>query len=283
MCIIFLFAGEAPEQNQRKRKKENVLGGLTMKMKKLMALVLAGMMTVSTAVPVIAAEDKNEYSVFAILNGEYDLADNLTMQTTLEEAGLKFDFTSVMGADLAEKRNLLLASGDYPEIFMKSSFTMTDLNKYGSQGLFLPLEDLIKEHAPNLTKVLDERDAWKYLTSADGHIYSLPEIGRQEGAVTTYWINKRWMDNLGLEEPKNLDELYNVLKAFKEQDANGNGDTDDEIPFTATDVVKPDLLLPYFDINYDYGTKDFLPLQRLLSSLKRIHYHQAVEYFHHEE
>lgn len=104
-----------------------------MKMKKLMALVLAGMMTVSTAVPVIAAEDENEYSVFAILNGEYDLADNLTMQTTLEEAGLKFDFTSVMGADLAEKRNLLLASGDYPEIFMKSSFTMTDLNKYGTR------------------------------------------------------------------------------------------------------------------------------------------------------
>ena len=245
----------ARNKNKRKRKKENVLGGLIMKMKKLMALVLAGMMTVSTAAPVMAAEDENEYSVFAILNGEYDLADNLTMQTTLEEAGLKFDFTSVMGADLAEKRNLLLASGDYPEIFMKSSFTMTDLNKYGSQGLFLPLEDLIKEHAPNLTKVLDERDAWKYLTSADGHIYSLPEIGRQEGALTTYWINKKWMDNLGLEEPKSLDELYNVLKAFKEQDANGNGDPDDEIPITATDVVKPDLLLPYFDINYDYPTK----------------------------
>lgn len=74
---------------------------------------------------------------------------------------------------------------------MKSGFSMTDLNKYGSQGLFLPLEDLIREHAPNLTKVLDERDAWKYLTSADGHVYSLPEIGRQDGAVTTYWINKR--------------------------------------------------------------------------------------------
>ena len=91
-----------------------------MKLKKLTALVLASMMIASTAtaVPVSAAED-NEYSVFAILNGEYDLADNLTMQTTLEEAGLKFDFTSVMGADLAEKRNLLLASGDYPEIFIR--------------------------------------------------------------------------------------------------------------------------------------------------------------------
>ena len=101
-----------------------------MKLKKLTALVLASMMIASTAtaVPVSAAED-NEYSVFAILNGEYDLADNLTMQTTLEKAGLKFDFTSVMGADLAEKRNLLLASGDYPEIFMKSGFSMTDLNR----------------------------------------------------------------------------------------------------------------------------------------------------------
>ena len=60
-----------------------------MKLKKLTALVLASMMIASTAtaVPVSAAED-NEYSVFAILNGEYDLADNLTMQTTLEEAGL---------------------------------------------------------------------------------------------------------------------------------------------------------------------------------------------------
>lgn len=53
-----------------------------MKLKKLTALVLASMMIASTAtaVPVSAAED-NEYSVFAILNGEYDLADNLTMQT----------------------------------------------------------------------------------------------------------------------------------------------------------------------------------------------------------
>ena len=61
--------------------------------------------------------------------------------------------------------------------------------------------------------------------------------------MTTYWINKRWMDNLGLQEPKSLDELYEVLKAFKEEDANGNGDPNDEIPLTATDVVKPDLLL----------------------------------------
>lgn len=83
-----------------------------MKLKKLTALVLASMMIASTAtaVPVSAAED-NEYSVFAILNGEYDLADNLTMQTTLEEAGLKFDFTSVMSYGRRPGREKKPASG----------------------------------------------------------------------------------------------------------------------------------------------------------------------------
>ncbi len=200
------------------------------------------------------AETK-EYSVFAIMNGEYDLQDNITMQTVTENANLKFDFQSVMGADLKEKRNLVLASGEYPDMFFKAGFDANDLEKYGKQGLFVPLEDLIKQYAPNLSARLDETNGWDYITSSDGHIYSLPDIERQNGAMTTYWINKKWMDRLGLQEPKSLDELYEVLKAFKNEDANGNGDPNDEIPLTATDVVKPDLLLAYFGIPYDYGTK----------------------------
>ncbi len=199
--------------------------------------------------------DKKEFDVFAIMNGEYDLKDNATMNTLLEEANLQFAYQSVMGSDLLEKRNLLLSSGEYPDVFLKASLTMTDLDKYGKQGIFIPLEDLIRQFAPNLTAKLDEMNGWDYLTSGDGHIYSLPEIGRQQGALTTYWFNKKWMDNLGLKEPTNIDELYNVLKEFKEKDANGNGDPNDEIPITSTDVVKPDLLLPYFGVNYDYQSK----------------------------
>lgn len=199
--------------------------------------------------------EKKEFKVFSILNGEHDLKDNITMQTLLEEANMDFQYDSVMGSDLLEKRNLILGSGEYPDVFLKSSFSISDLDRYGSQGIFIPLEDLIREYAPNLTAKLDEMNGWDYLTSGDGHIYSLPEIGRQQGALTTYWINKKWMDNLGLNEPTSIDDLYHVLKEFKEKDANGNGDPNDEIPLTATDVVKPDLLLPYFGIGYDYGTK----------------------------
>lgn len=44
------------------------------------------------------------------------------------------------------------------------------------------------------------------------------------------WIYKPWLEKLNLSEPKTLDEFYNVLKAFKEKDPNGNG-LADEIPF----------------------------------------------------
>lgn len=104
-----------------------------MKMKKLAAMAMAGLLTLSAAVTAAASEAETlSFDVFAILNGEYDLKDNITMQAALQEAGFEFNYTSVMGADLSEKRNLLLASGDYPDIFLKSGFTKDDLMKYGN-------------------------------------------------------------------------------------------------------------------------------------------------------
>ena len=43
------------------------------------------------------------------------------------------------------------------------------------------------------------------------------------------WINQTWLDNLGLDVPTTTEELYTVLKAFKENDPNGNG-IQDEYP-----------------------------------------------------
>lgn len=146
----------------------------------------------------------------------------------------------------------MLASGEYPDMLFKSGIGMGDLTKYGGQGILIPLEDLIHEYMPNLTAKLDEIDGWQYLTSPDGHIYSIPEISAR-GEINLFWLNKKWLDNLSLEEPKSMDDLYEVLKAFKEQDANGNGDPDDEIPFSLTqgDYLG---LLKYSGFSYDEGS-----------------------------
>lgn len=193
-----------------------------------------------------------EFTSFSGMNQSYTLPDTLAMQEAMSRANINITFDSVLSADLTEKRNLMLASGEYPDMLFKSGIGMGDLTKYGGQGILIPLEDLIHEYMPNLTAKLDEIDGWQYLTSPDGHIYSIPEISAR-GEINLFWFNKKWLDNLSLEEPKSMDDLYEVLKAFKEQDANGNGDPDDEIPFSLTqgDYLG---LLKYSGFSYDEGS-----------------------------
>lgn len=194
-------------------------------------------------------------SMFAIMTNEYDLADNATFKSLEETTNVKWEIQSSMGGDLAEKKGLLFASNKYPDVFYKAGLTTQELEKYGKQGILLPLNDLIDQYAPNLKKVIEKYNAKDYITSSDGNIYALPEIDSKSPAGAVLFFNQVWLKNLGLEEPKNLDELYKVLKAFKEKDANGNGDLNDEIPFIAdTDGDPITYLLPYFGLPVNYAT-----------------------------
>lgn len=194
-----------------------------------------------------------EVTSFSGMNQSYLLPETLAMKELMAKGNINVTFDSVLSADLTEKRNLMLASGEYPDMLFKSGIGMADLTKYGGQGILIPLEDMIHEYMPNLTAKLDEIDGWQYLTSPDGHIYSIPEISAR-GEINLFWLNKTWLENLNLAEPTSFDELYEVLKAFKEQDANGNGDPDDEIPFSLTQGDYYGLL-KYSDFGYDEGTK----------------------------
>jgi putative aldouronate transport system substrate-binding protein len=139
---------------------------------------------------------------------------------------------ATVGSNTTENReahNLLLASGEIPDIF-GGSFVRDFVNEYGPQGAFLPLDDLIAEHAPNIQAFFDENpDLVAAVRSSDGNLYYVPyfpdgEFGRG------YFIRQDWLEALGLEEPQNVEELEEVLIAFRDGDPNGNG-LADEIPF----------------------------------------------------
>ncbi|MBP3961958.1 extracellular solute-binding protein [Paenibacillus lignilyticus] len=132
---------------------------------------------------------------------------------------------------LKEKRNILLAGGEYPELFYASAFSRSDLFKYGKQGVFVPLNDLIDNYAPNFKALMDKYPIiGKGITMPDGNIYGLPTIydpAFKSVFYNTPWVKKDWLDKLGIAEPQNLDEFYNMLKAFKEKDPNGNSKQDE--------------------------------------------------------
>ena len=131
--------------------------------------------------------------------------------------------------DTQEVFNLLMASGDLPDI-IEGNNLKDDFIKYGMEGAFIPLEDLIAQYAPNIQKFLEEYPYVKtFATAPDGHMYFIPYV--PEGGVGKgYFIRQDWLDKLGLNVPTNVDELYDVLTAFANEDPNGNGQKD-EIPY----------------------------------------------------
>lgn len=130
-----------------------------------------------------------------------------------------------------EALNLMLAGGDLPDI-VGSSRLKDFVNQYGPEGAFVPLNDLIAEHAPNMQAYFDERpEIASAISAADGNMYYIPYLpdGKYGRA---YFIRYDWLDAVGMEAPNDVDELEAVLRAFKTQDPNGNG-VADEVPFFA--------------------------------------------------
>ncbi len=127
------------------------------------------------------------------------------------------------GGDATEQFNLVLASGDIPDIIHASKSNIMK----NSSKLVQPLEDLIAEHAPNLNKYLEENPIVKAAaTGTDGHICFIPFI--RDGSVSeVMFIRKDWLDKYNLPIPKTTEEYENALRTFREQDANGNNKKDE--------------------------------------------------------
>ncbi|MEG0326716.1 MAG: extracellular solute-binding protein [Cellulosilyticaceae bacterium] len=169
--------------------------------------------------------------------GQADFGDMEFFKKLEEKTNVKIEWECYEAVTYGDQKNLMLAANQLPDAFLGyGSFTMDDVNKYGPLGTVIPLDDLMAENAPNYMAKLEENDLLNGMSKAhDGNRYSFGTVIEQE--VRNYpdnlHINKTWLDKLGLEVPTTLDEYYEVLKAFKEGDPNGNG-LADEIPYTFT-------------------------------------------------
>lgn len=186
------------------------------------------------------------------LSGDFNQMDILKRISS--ETGVNVEYECIPGNVWNEKKNLMLASNDLPDLFIGGGLSDSDINKYGKAGMLLPLDDLI-QYAPNVSAMLEKYpELKKALTSPDGKIYTLPFYDEflPENIPDNLFINKTWLDQLGLDVPKTTDEFYEVLKAFKTQDPNGNG-KNDEIPFTyrANEVYTGD-----YSLSGAFGTLD---------------------------
>ncbi|MFA9556741.1 extracellular solute-binding protein [Evansella sp. AB-rgal1] len=124
----------------------------------------------------------------------------------------------VDNSNYPDRFNVTLASGDIPHIIMTGK-TPSFINA-ARDGAFWDITDYLADYE----NLREANEIVLNNTSIDGRIYGLYRsrpLGRN--GVT---INKQWLDNLGLEIPKTMDEFYEVLRAFTYDDPNQSGADD---------------------------------------------------------
>lgn len=195
-----------------------------------------------------------------------------------------------VSADWDQKKGALLAGGDVPDLIIGPN-AITDADYVQFPGLFEDLSDDVDSSLPNVQAMFDAKPETKAIaTQLDGQIYGLPKYQRfWPGTATRQFINQEWLDNLGLKMPTNWDELYTVLKAFKDEDANGNGDKNDEIPmdFSPTGTIgfgffQPTVLLGSFGITLTdaSGSGYYVEDGQVKNFLTDERYKELVEFLH---
>ncbi|MDN5600549.1 MAG: hypothetical protein L0G52_08460 [Brachybacterium sp.] len=155
-----------------------------------------------SARPSTTAEDWNEVSV---------------IQATEELTNVHIDFGLVPQDGAAERRNLALSSGDYPSAFYRNGVGTGDLATYGERGTFIPLNDLLEQHMPNLTALMEESPQIREgLTFPDGNIYSTPQIYDPSFPGLRYmfklFARQDWLDRFGMTVPETTEEFEAYLE-----------------------------------------------------------------------
>ncbi len=164
--------------------------------------------------------------------------DALWVKELESRLNVKFEFISVNSTDNYDNVvNLNIAGGDYPDII---SWNWSNY----SGGIEAAIEDglvqaftmaELQEKVPNYYNLIANNEYInRALVLTDGTIAAFCHVEEStaRNAYSGYAIRKDWLDRLNLEVPTTIDELHDVLAAFKEQDANGNGDPNDELPMS---------------------------------------------------
>lgn len=215
---------------------------------KLAKKACLGLLVACTAVSAVGCGSKEEVSTDTKTEAKKEDGDKKKDTTDVAELDMfYYDGTRVFKDSLpvwealAEKANVSLnavnmlalggnadeefdkmINGDLPDIIHGSI-----ANLGNNADKLADLDELIAEHAPSLAKYLDENPIIKAKsTGPNGKLKYIPYM--PDGKVSeVFYIRKDWLDNLGLDVPKNTDEYWDALKAIVEGDANGNGIKDE--------------------------------------------------------
>ena len=226
------------------------------KLKKIVALTAAAALTVTCLVGCgkskKSADGVTEVSAFIFMTPTAYSPDLPIWKAAEEKTGIRLNsVVSSINSDENSAYTTMLAGDKLPDIIRTN---VVNIRELAGDGALVPLDDLIDKYAPNIKEFFEKcPEAKKLATLPDGHIYFIPGslsgLDKDGAPSTGFFIRQDWLDKLGLKAPTTIQELHDVLYAFKNNDPNGNG-LKDEIPYFNRDHML-DGLLQLWKVNTD--------------------------------
>lgn len=202
-------------------------------------------------------KEKVTIKVFTLKSAMHKQWEDMYLFKELENrTNIHMEFEEVTLGDVAQLKGLKWEDKDNPTDAFFLGNQPYEITQYSSLGALRELtgydeitgnseKNLLELYAPNYMEWMERYPEIKRVSSqVDGKIFSFASVNTLGGETATQYINKKWIDDLNLASmgttyvgksglPETTTQFYNTLKAFKEYDANKNGNSGDEVPLIA--------------------------------------------------
>jgi putative aldouronate transport system substrate-binding protein len=179
----------------------------------------AGFVSGAAAAPAAEEYPKVSFSMMGQFeNVEPPKEDNMMLTWLRENMNADIEFTWVPTTAYEDKMAAQIAAADLPNVIVARSPKNSVIVNAVRIGMFWELDPYITPDYPSLDRL--NKDVLENIR-IDGKVYALP---RESDVARSgvYW-RQDWLDNVGLEAPANIDEIYEIIKAFTENDPDGDG------------------------------------------------------------
>ena len=186
--------------------------------------------TVNTEDSIFPLQERKAYSIFVAESLDLDLE-------ALQESTWYQELVSKTNVDIRFlDSDDIIASTEAGHAFIGNYLPSSSIAEAAGSGFFLPLDAFITESVmPNYTRLLAEKPGAKqHMTCVDGHIHTLSALDNSTYGAhvkSPLTVNPDWLKKAGLSDVNTIEKFEQYLKYVKENDVNGNGDANDEIPF----------------------------------------------------
>lgn len=232
----------------------------------------------------------DEKITLTFIYGKNDLTDDLAENpifTELEERTNIAINWEYIASEWETTKATAFASKNLPDAFFgRGNAALSDTDIMANIDSFVDMKPYIEKYGTNIKAMFAKDPSMEStITTQDDQILSLPQrMPLRPNTFDVGFINQNWLDNLGLDYPETTEDFKAVLTAFKNEDANGNGDPNDEIPMT---FVGTNNLAGFLSLFGSFGITDSVQGNWLQVRDNKVEfwptldaYKEAIQYFH---